>query len=273
MTNGRTRKVVVAAVAALPLFVLVSAAFGGSSASAGGRSLHQTAPTPTFSPIFAQASPSHLPRGPQLFLQSCAWCHGTHGEGTDRGPSLIGVGAADADFYLSTGRMPIAQPQDNPGRKQPAYPPAQIRLLANYIAKLAPGPPIPSPGIRTGNFVLGETLYLNNCAACHSSAGVGGALTNGQQAPPLGAATPVQVAESIRVGPGTMPVFGPDVFDDHDVNSIVRYVAYLQHPDDRGGIPFGHLGPIAEGAAAWLVGLLAILLVTRWIGESGKDTG
>ena len=49
--------------------------------------------------------------------------------------------------------------------------------------------------------------------------------------------------------------------------AIARYVQTLRSPEDRGGNGLGHLGPIPEGLVAWLVGLLAILVVVRWIGE------
>jgi len=78
----------------------------------------------------------------------------------------------------------------------------------------------------------------------------------------------VQVAEAIRLGPGTMPAFGPEAIDDRQVDAIAAYVQYLRRPDDRGGDGLGHLGPIPEGLVAWMVGLLAIVLVARWIGTS-----
>ena len=74
------------------------------------------------------------------------------------------------------------------------------------------------------------------------------------------------MAEAIRIGPGAMPVFGPDTFDDHEVDSVVRYVLYLRDPDDAGGLDLGHLGPLSEGLVAWAVGLLGVLLAARWIG-------
>jgi ubiquinol-cytochrome c reductase cytochrome c subunit len=65
-----------------------------------------------------------------------------------------------------------------------------------------------------------------------------------------------------------MPKFGPDLLNDHQVNSIVRYVDYLQDPKDRGGQNLGHLGPIPEGLIAWMVGLLSLILLVRWIGTN-----
>jgi Cytochrome c, mono- and diheme variants len=46
--------------------------------------------------------------GERLFLANCASCHGTNGEGTEAGPSLIGVGALSVEFQVGTGRMPMA---------------------------------------------------------------------------------------------------------------------------------------------------------------------
>jgi ubiquinol-cytochrome c reductase cytochrome c subunit len=68
------------------------------------------------------------------------------------------------------------------------------------------------------------------------------------------------------VGPGAMPVFGPETFDEHQLESLVRYVVYLKNPEDRGGYGLGHLGPLPEGFVAWVIGLMAMLGVARWIG-------
>ena len=42
--------------------------------------------------------------GQKLFQSNCATCHGTSGEGTDNGPSLVGVGAAAVDFQVTDPR-------------------------------------------------------------------------------------------------------------------------------------------------------------------------
>jgi len=234
-------------------------------------------------PTAAVRSPSEpdLADGQALFAVACSTCHGTAGGGTDRGPSLIGVGAASADFYLSTGRMPLDEPRAQAERKKPAYSPTEIRKLTAYVASLGPsgplsgipgprgplsGPPVPEVYPERGDLAEGNVLYANNCAACHSSAGAGGALGHAVYAPPLHRATSLQVAEAIRIGPGAMPVFGPETFDDHQVDSIALYVRYLRDPRDRGGFGLGHLGPIPEGFIAWFVGLGAVLIIARFIG-------
>ncbi len=203
--------------------------------------------------------------GRQLYLTSCASCHGVNGEGTNQGPKLIGVGAASADFMLTTGRMPLTDPSAQAVRKPPAFGPKEIDALVAYVASLDGGPPIPRVDPAAGDLAEGGTLYRLNCAACHSSAGAGGALSYGRDAPDLYDATSVQIAEAIRTGPSQMPVFGPDTFGRHQVDDIVRYVRYLRHPEDPGGFSLGRIGPIPEGLVALVVGLGVLMFVARWI--------
>jgi ubiquinol-cytochrome c reductase cytochrome c subunit len=61
-----------------------------------------------------------------------------------------------------------------------------------------------------------------------------------------------------------MPVFGPETLSVEQVNSIVRYVDYLERPDDRGGLGLGYLGPVPEGLVGFF-GLALIALTCRWI--------
>ena len=240
------------------LLVVLPLAAACVVAALTGTGAAQTAP-PAPSPVDVEA-------GRQLYLVACTSCHGARGEGTDRGPSLAGVGAASAHYYLSTGRMPLDQTGVQPQRKPTPYSPRQIEQLTAYVASLGPGPPQPQVDHRRGKLSEGYELYSNNCASCHSSAGVGGALGHATYAPALGPATPLQIAEAVRVGPGAMPKFGPETLDDHQLESVVRYVMYLKEPEDRGGYGLGHLGPLPEGFVAWVVGLMAMLAVARWIG-------
>jgi ubiquinol-cytochrome c reductase cytochrome c subunit len=77
----------------------------------------------------------------------------------------------------------------------------------------------------------------------------------------------VQVAEAVRTGPGEMPAFGEAALSSHDLDSLTAYVRYLDKPKDRGGQPLWHVGPVAEGAITWLLGMVIILGVCRWIGD------
>ncbi len=207
-------------------------------------------------------------RGRELFATSCSSCHGASGRGTGQGPTLVRAGAASASFQLTTGRMPLTDPGAQPVRKPPAFKSREIDALVAYVASLGNGPTIPHVDIAKGNLSGGGTLFRFNCAACHSSTGVGGALSYGSDAPSLKAATPTQIGEAIRVGPGQMPVFGPDTLSSKQVNSIARYVTYLQEPDDPGGLSLGRIGPITEGMVALLIGIPLLLFVSTRIEES-----
>jgi len=206
-------------------------------------------------------------RGQLLYQQSCASCHGQRGEGTERGPSLIGVGAASADFYLSTGRMPLTKEESNPDRAKPAFGRSDIDALVAYVASLDGGPAIPAVDPAAGRLAEGEQLYQENCAACHSATGTGGALTSGQAAPSLARSTPVQVAEAVRVGPGAMPKFPPQALNDPQLDSVAAYVGHLQDGGDRGGYGLGRIGPVTEGLVAWVVGLGLLILIARRLGK------
>jgi quinol---cytochrome-c reductase cytochrome c subunit len=226
------------------------------------------APSPTPS-----AGPSGLERGRVLFEQSCASCHGTAGQGTQRGPALVGVGPASLDFQLSTGRMPLSRERTEPVRREPALSPADIRAIVDYAAGLGGGGGPRIPAVRPTDVQLGQTLYLATCAACHSATGAGGALSNGQFAPSLANATPTQVGEAIRVGPGLMPAYPDTVLTDHQVDAIADYVRALQdkHGDiDRGGLPLGRIGPVTEGLVGWGIGLVLLVLVVRWLGSRAR---
>lgn len=225
------------------------------------------------------ALPDGPDRGRVLYLRDCAWCHGDRGEGTDRGPDLDGEldGPAYTDFMLTTGRMPLADPADPTVRAEPAYSAPEIDDLVAYVASFGGGgPEVPRPDPTAGDLALGAELYLENCAACHSSTGVGGALTSGRTAPSLLDSTPVQVAEAMLVGPGclqgtrtcaagegAMPIFE---LDNREVDAIVAYIDNLQTTGARGGAELGRLGPFSEGAVAWLIGLLALVVLVRSIG-------
>jgi ubiquinol-cytochrome c reductase cytochrome c subunit len=210
--------------------------------------------------------------GRDIYLRDCAYCHGTRAEGTNRGPELRSVGAASVDFMLSTGRMPIDNQTDDPLRRPPEYTPVEIGAIVGYLSTLqVAGPPIPAVDSAGGSLSDGLLLYTDNCAACHSSAGIGGALTDGRIAPSLKPSTSLQVAEAIRTGPGTMPVFGPTTLSDVQVNAIARYVEYIHHPYNRGGADLGAIGPITEGAVAALLGLVVLLVITRWIGTTADE--
>ena len=224
-------------------------------------------------PAGAQPGPGPTPGGTEgrtRYESDCAVCHGDSGRGSSRGPSLVNVGAASLDFWLSTGRMPLASPSETPQRRAPAYRAATIRNLIAYIQYLTGpgGPPIPHVQLTGADLAAGGVFFRLQCAACHSWAGEGGALVS-RAAPPTNQATPTQIVEAIRIGPGAMPRFGQAALTDSEAKNVVAYVRYLTHPIDRGGDPLGRIGPLAEGAAALVIGLGLLALASRWIGTRG----
>ncbi|HZA76580.1 MAG TPA: c-type cytochrome [Acidimicrobiales bacterium] len=213
-----------------------------------------------------------LAEGEELYQTGCSSCHGADGrgvvgdDGRERGPSLENSGEAAAFYYLSTGRMPLGNSEEQPERKEPAYNPEEIEALVAYVGTLGTGPELPDVDPASGDLALGGEVFRANCQACHGAAGTGGALSYGRAAPRLGPATPEEVGAAVRVGPGEMPVFGPDILDPSELDSLVRYVEYLDDPEDPGGLPIGRTGPIPEGFVAWLVGMVALLALVAWIG-------
>jgi ubiquinol-cytochrome c reductase cytochrome c subunit len=193
-------------------------------------------------------------------------CHGQNGEGTQSGPSLIGVGAAAADFYLPTVRVPLTteKAQAEGGPRQ--FTQEQIADLDAYVASLGPGPGIPD--VFPGDLTKGEELYLQECAACHGSSAVGYTQVGGRTAPSLMNSSPETIAEAIRVGPNTMPQFPANVLDDEQVNDLASYIQELQRPDVRGqgGATLGRLGPVTETLVGF-GGVAVLLVVIRLIGK------
>jgi quinol---cytochrome-c reductase cytochrome c subunit len=215
----------------------------------------------------ADSGDSELQKGKLLFETSCSSCHGIDGRGTSLGPPLTSSGAAGAHFMLTTGRMPLDDPHRQPVRKPPAFDKEEIELITKYVASLGSGPEIPRVDLRSADLAEGQELYSENCAACHSSAGAGGAIGAGMEAPPLSEATPNEIVEAMRVGPGAMPVFDETTLSEEEANSIAKYLVYLREAPDPGGLGLNRIGPIAEGFVAWMVGVVLLLGVARWIGE------
>ena len=267
---------------ALPGLVVVSVALVGllTSGAFAGPSPHRSAARAASSsaaratdPISYSLPPSSdISVGQQLFEANCASCHGTDAYGTDRAPNLVGVGAATVDFWVSTGRMPLADSAIQPVRKPPRFDRQQTLSIADYVASLAPpspaAPEIPHVNTAGANLAEGNTLFVLNCAGCHTVTGAGDALADGYFAPSLHKASKTQVAEAMRTGPGNMPRFGPGNLSDRQVADIVAYViGPIQHPVNRGGLGLGGIGPVAEGFVALLIGVGGIMLIAFWLGD------
>jgi ubiquinol-cytochrome c reductase cytochrome c subunit len=224
--------------------------------------------------LAAGPSPSRAQRPPdpqhgrELFVSGCSSCHGMDARGIPRrGPNLRGVGALSADFYLRTGRMPLAHPDDIPIRAHSVYSAADQADMVAYIATFG-GPPIPTVDPQAGSLPEGQQLFTDNCAGCHQVVGQGGIVTPNTVAPPLENDTkPIDVAEAVRIGPYVMPVFGHRQLTRSQVDDLARYVQQLQDLPNNGGWGIGNIGPIPEGLVLWGVAIVALVIVARLAGE------
>ncbi|TAN24179.1 MAG: c-type cytochrome [Actinomycetota bacterium] len=218
-------------------------------------------------------NPSTIALGKTLFVESCASCHGDAAVGTSRAPNLQGLGAATIDFWVSTGRMPLADPTVQPIRKPPRFSRSQTLAIDAYVTSLASGGPhIPQVNLGAASLSAGEGLFATNCAACHTITGVGDALANSVYAPSLHNASTTQIAEAIRTGPLNMPRFGTGNLSNQQVADITKYVKnVIQHPNDVGGLGLGWVGPVAEGFVAILIGLGVLMIAGYWIGGRAHE--
>ncbi|HEX4806354.1 MAG TPA: c-type cytochrome [Conexibacter sp.] len=217
----------------------------------------------------AGASSARVAAGRRLFQDTCSSCHGANAQGIPGvAPSLRGVGALAADFYVRTGRMPLRDPHQQPLRKESFYSHAQMAALIAYVGSFG-GPAIPPVHPAAGDLALGFRLFGEDCMGCHQVVAQGG-LTTGAWVPSLQRSRPLDVAEAVQIGPYVMPRFTAQLTQ-HDVDSLARYVLSTHHPDDAGGWGIGHIGPIPEGMVTWLLAGAALILTIRLIGERTSE--
>jgi ubiquinol-cytochrome c reductase cytochrome c subunit len=232
------------------------------------------------------ASAGGVNAGQHLYLRDCAHCHGSDGKGTGRGPDLtVGTnGGALTDFVLRTGRMPVEEPVEQMTPGTPVYNEREIEAIVGYVKNQfhPPGPDVPHVDLKKGDIAEGQEVYQEHCASCHATTGIGGAMlihpekdeprkTRGIVIPDFGRSNVLAVAEAVRTGPGSMPVFGHRAISEHELESLLRYMRYLKNPADEGGAPIGRVGPVVEGAVGWIVGLGLLVLIIRWIGTKAGE--
>jgi ubiquinol-cytochrome c reductase cytochrome c subunit len=218
-------------------------------------------------------------RGAGLFGTHCALCHGESGRGLQQrgpqaGPSLIGVGAASADFMIRTGRMPMTDAQDRLRRHDQRFSDEDRRALVAFVESLAPGegPDIPDVSEwEDADLAVGLELFTRNCAACHGPTAQGIAVGRRDVSSTLDVAEPVEIAEAIRSGPGVMPRFLEDTMDEEEVLAVTAWVMELRDREAPGGWSFGRSGPVAEGFLAVVVGLGLLGVIMYLLGERHHD--
>jgi ubiquinol-cytochrome c reductase cytochrome c subunit len=229
----------------------------------------------------AKSDEELVEQGRKLFLVSCSTCHGQNGEGVSTqdgnqlGPSLVGVGAAAANFQLTTGRMPAVQPGAQNPTKPVTFDADEIAALAAYVASLGPGPAIPDPADyslagmseeeREEAVARGGQIFLTNCTACHNFAGKGGAMPRGGYAPDLSHTEPQQIYEALLTGPGQMDSFSNGNLSPDEKRDVIAYLLSLREQPDYGGFDLGGMGPVSEGMFAWIVGIGALVGFATWI--------
>ena len=228
---------------------------------------------------------SPIDLGAALYAGNCSTCHGIAGRGIYKpaarggsgnvhglGPSLRGVGALAADFYLRTGYMPLGHPDEQPKRGRVLFSEPEIRALidlrrlagqraADPDAATAAGQP--APGARAVHQPLRRLPPDRRRRAASRPAR---ACRRWTRRPPT------QIAEAVRIGPYLMPRFSEKQITPAQLNSIVRYVQFTQHPPDRGGWGIGNLGPFPEGMVTWLLAALVLIATCMVIGKRLKDS-
>ncbi|MCK8679706.1 MULTISPECIES: c-type cytochrome [Streptomyces] len=247
--------------AAVVVLLLALAATGGLYAAFAPASKAQADET---------AQSLAIEEGKKLYSVGCASCHGTGGQGTTDGPSLVGVGSAAVDFQVATGRMPAQQPGAQVPKKPVIYDQAQIDQLAAYVASLGPGPVTPTEkqyNPEGADIARGGDLWRTNCAQCHNFTGEGGALTKGKYAPSLEDSTPKQIYEAMQTGPQNMPSFPDTTMPEKEKKDIIAYVKSVNGDETPtpGGFALGGLGPVSEGLFGWIFGLGALIAVAIWV--------
>ena len=224
--------------------------------------------------------PDLVELGDELFQTNCAMCHGSNGTGLDQegpagGPSLVGVGPASVDFMLRTGRMPMENQNDRLRRGPASFDGTERAALVAYVSSLAPGEGPEIPDIadwQEASLSTGLELFTTNCAACHGPTAAGVAVGQHDISSNLAVATPIEIAEAVRTGPGVMPVFGRDVLSQEELEAVTRWVVELRDRESPGGVSIGRSGPVSEGFIAWLVGMGLLGIVMYLLGDKARDT-
>ena len=220
----------------------------------------------------AAGSTGDIAQGEKIFQANCSTCHGAQAEGTDIGPSLIGVGAASVHFQVSTGRMPMAALVPQAPSKPAVFDEEQTAQLAAFVASLGAGPAIPTAEMvdpELGDPANGMLLYRTNCAMCHNAIGAGGALSAGKWAPPLFETTPTQMYEAMLTGPQAMPVFNEASVSSEGKRDIIAFLME-QREVPPGGTTLGSLGPVGEGFWVWVIGMGTLVGIAVWVGAKSS---
>lgn len=156
--------------------------------------------------------------GEQLFLGTCAPCHGTQGEGTVLGYAVQHPERGYATWVVRNGRMGTElAPSIMSPYSEAAFSDAELEAMFDYLDSF----PKPSDG---------EGLYLDYCRNCHGEDAAGGEAQKDIRFE-LG-----EALEKVREGEGGtnygarlnyMPSWTSAELSDDDVAAIVAYIQSL----------------------------------------------
>jgi ubiquinol-cytochrome c reductase cytochrome c subunit len=90
-------------------------------------------------------------------------------------------------------------------------------------------------------------------------------MPHGGYAPKLLNTSPKHIYEAMLTGPGPMDNFSNGNLSPEEKRDVIAYIKSMKDEPGYGGFSLGNLGPVAEGLAAWLVGLGAMVAFAVWI--------
>jgi mono/diheme cytochrome c family protein len=181
-------------------------------------------------------------RGQGVFNQSCAPCHGQHGEGNFAvnlvNPALL-EDSSDGFMAAAVVHGRCVPPKNSPpDLKAPDISKQELADAITYLRqRISLGPQIPPGRMARGLASTGETLFADTCSGCHGKKGKDG--TAPELASPmfLAAATDGYLQATIARGRPSagMPAFGTDNaghrrLDVQEIDDIVRYLRTME-PD------------------------------------------
>ena len=151
---------------------------------------------------------------------------------------------------------------------------AITQLGAGRNSKLGGGPVLPQQstldeGVANASIARGGELFRLNCSSCHAFSAGGGALSSGKYAPSISEpSTDMDIYAAMLTGPQNMPVFGNNQLAEEKYD-IIAYVQDTKSDTDPGGWGLGRFGPVTEGLAIFLFGIVVLVFATLWI--AGKS--
>lgn len=94
-----------------------------------------------------------------------------------------------------------------------------------------------------------------------------------QVRPILNHATPEQIYAAMLTGPSAMPTFSDRSLTPGEKKDIIAYLLSVRgQRNSPGGYNLGDIGPSAEGIAAFVLGMVALVVITVWLGtKSGAS--